>query len=122
MDNLTDENGNPLSDAEKQAELQIWSSADYYVDLNQMKLKATLYLPYVDEDGNQTTVKQYLPSTSGDAYIPLLLKVYHAPEQPADPDENDDQTQSESPIRRIMKSIAAFFLRVVEFIKKVFGN
>ncbi len=52
------------------------------------------------------------------------IKQYHAPQQPAatDPDENDDQTQSESPFRRIMKSIAAFFLRVVEFIKKVFGK
>ena len=46
----------------------------------------------------------------------------HAPEQPSDPGEQEDQTQPESPIRRIMKSIAAFFLRVVEFIKKIFGK
>lgn len=50
------------------------------------------------------------------------VKQYHAPEQPSDPGEQEDQTQSESPFRRIMKSIAAFFLRVVEFIKKIFGK
>ena len=125
VDNLKDENGNPLSDAEKQAELQVWGSADYYVDLNQMKFKATLYLPYVDEDGNQTTVKQYVPSTSGDAYIPLLLKVYHAPEQPSDPDQPeqpDEPTHSESIFQRLMKSISSFFLRVVDFIKQLFGK
>ena len=52
------------------------------------------------------------------------IKQYHAPEQPADPDpdEPDEPTQSESPFARIMKSIAAFFLRVVNFIKQVFGK
>ena len=121
VDQLKDENGNPLSDAEKQQELQIWGSADYYMDLSQMKLKATLYLPYQDENGNMTTVKQYLPSTSGNAYIPLLVKQYHAPEQPAEPETPETPEQTESPIQRLIKGITSFFLRLVDFFKKVFA-
>ena len=90
--------------------------------MSQMKLKITLHLPYQDEEGNMTTIEQYVPSMYSDNYVPLLLKVYHAPEQPSDPGEQEEPTQSESPIQRIMKSIAAFFLRVVEFIKKIFGK
>ena len=82
-----------------------------------MKLKIRLHLPYQDEEGNMTTIEQYVPSMYSDSYVPLLLKVYHAPEQPSD---SEEETQPESPIHRIMKSIAAFFLRVVDFIKKIF--
>ena len=119
VDVMKDENGDPLSETEKQQNLLIWGNADYYADLSQMKLKIRLHLPYQDEEGNMTTIEQYVPSMYSDSYVPLLLKVYHAPEQPGD---SEEETQPESPIHRIMKSIAAFFLRVVEFFKKIFGK
>lgn len=112
VDMLKDENGNPLSGAEKQLELQIWSDADYYADLNQMKLKMTLHLPYVDEDGNMTTVTQYIPSMYSDDYIPLLLKVYHASEQQGSGTNNESQG--------FIKRIVAFFLKIINFFSKMF--
>ncbi|MCR5040794.1 MAG: hypothetical protein K6C36_01695 [Clostridia bacterium] len=117
VDSLVDENGDPLSDDVKQVELQYWGSADYYADLSQMKLKVTLHLPYQDENGNVTIVDQYIPSMYSGSYIPLLLKVYHEPGQSADP---DGETQSESPFQSILKSIAAFLLRLVNLIKQIF--
>ena len=115
---MRDENGDPLGSTAKAEQLVIWSNADYYMDLNQMKLKITLHLPYQDENGNMTTIEQYVPSMYSANYIPLLLKVYHASEQPAGPEAPE---QSESPVRSLVKRIVSFFLRIVDFFKRMFN-
>ncbi|MBQ6421573.1 MAG: hypothetical protein IJT27_03195 [Clostridia bacterium] len=120
VDVMTDENGNPISDTEKQQQLQIWGNADYYADLSQMKLKITLHLPYQDENGNMTTIEQYVPSMYSANYIPLLLKVYHAPQQPPQQNpQNQSGNQSGRPVS-IFQRISNFFQRVIDFFRNLF--
>ncbi|MBR3551855.1 MAG: hypothetical protein IKN72_00515 [Clostridia bacterium] len=73
VDQLTDENGNPLSptSAEYAQALAMWSAADYYVDFNQQIIKVTLHFP----DGNGGVIDQYVPANR--AMLPMLLKVYY---------------------------------------------
>lgn len=117
VDILVDDNGDPLSDAERAENLAFWGAADYYLDAGAMAMRITVYVPDVDENGNPTGeyIKQYIGVESADGYLPLLLKEYHEPEQPDKPDE------PESPFQRLIKGITSFFLRVVDFFKKLFN-
>lgn len=122
VDVMKDENGNLLSDTEKQQQLQIWGNADYYADLSQMKLKITLHLPYQDENGNMTTIEQYVPSMYSENYIPLLLKVYHAPQQPSEPESPDQPGDQGGSAVSIWEKIVTFFQRIIEFFRSLFNR
>lgn len=121
---MKDADGNPLSETEKQQQLQLWGDADYYADLSQMKLKITLHMPYQNEDGSMTTIEQYVPSMYSGNYIPLLLKVYHAPQQPAGPETTDPQedpgTAQQSP--SFIQRIISFFQRIINFFRSLFNR
>lgn len=122
VDVMKDENGNLLSDTEKQQQLQIWGNADYYADLSQMKLKITLHLPYQDENGNMTTIEQYVPSMYSENYIPLLLKVYHAPQQPSEPESPDQPGDQGGSAVSLWQKIVSFFQRIIDFFRSLFNR
>ena len=118
---MKDADGNFLSETEKQQQLQIWGDADYYADLSQMKLKITLHVPYQNEDGSITTIEQYVPSMYSGSYIPLLLKVYHAPQQPGTTDQPEyPGTEQQSP--SIFQRILDFFQRIINFFRGLFNR
>ena len=111
VDMLKDGNGDPISETEKQQQLQLWGNADYYMDVDRMKLKVTLHMPYEDENGNMTIIDQYVPSMYSANYIPLLVKVYHAPVQ---------NGGSGSGVVSVWSRILTFFNRIIDFFRSLF--
>ncbi len=99
-----------LSQPPTEEEMSMIRSGEWYADFSRNVVSGKITETV---DGEEYTF--WYPE-SADLFALLKVKPAAETETPEEP------TQSESPIRRIMKSIAAFFLRVVEFIKKVFGK
>ena len=111
------------------------SNGDFYMDV--AALAAVLGMNEADLDG----ADYYGDAISGDIYlayegigreyfgddasiracmIEITAETPAGPETPETPEEPGAPSQTESPIQRIVKAVTSFFLRVVDFFKKMF--
>ena len=103
-----------MTQAPSEEDMALITSGEWYADFNRGVVTGKIIEP-ASLTGADEDITVWLPESEA---LFDMIKVKPA----SQPDDPDEQEQSESPFQSIMRKVVSFFLRVVEFIKKMFAK